>query len=220
MKRIVKSVPSKNYRSDYDLSVGLIERIAQDSSEPWSASDKYPLLIPDEVLDHLVNGKTVTVLSPFKAEVHWTLETDVKDGPAVVADFAEKLIEHAIMAFGDKIPISDIERRNHVLNYHVGMIRLLEATTNVAVDVMKHVTPRQTEAEVETHNEAAEMVEPQEPKKNRYSVEQQADKSWAIFNGGGFVKGGYYSRNEAVQRVSLMITADIEAGVPVDEEIG
>jgi hypothetical protein len=52
-----------------------------------------------------------------------------------------------------------------------------------------------------------------------YSVEQQQDRSWAIMHGGGFVKGGFAFREDAVADAKKRIEGDIEAGVPVVREV-
>jgi hypothetical protein len=54
---------------------------------------------------------------------------------------------------------------------------------------------------------------------SRYSVEQQQDGTWAIFNGGGFVKGGFAFREDAVADAKKRIEADVECGVPVIREL-
>jgi hypothetical protein len=52
---------------------------------------------------------------------------------------------------------------------------------------------------------------------NRYTVEQQADGTYAVFNRGGFVKGGWpaYDRDAALIYARTLADADEEAGVPV-----
>jgi hypothetical protein len=54
-------------------------------------------------------------------------------------------------------------------------------------------------------------------KAKRYSVEQQADGTHAIFCNGGFIKGGYpsYDRTKALSDARDMAEADEECGVPV-----
>jgi HSP90 family molecular chaperone len=54
-------------------------------------------------------------------------------------------------------------------------------------------------------------------KAKRYTVEQQADGTHAIFCNGGFVKGGFlsYERPLAVDAASQLADDDEEAGVPV-----
>lgn len=54
---------------------------------------------------------------------------------------------------------------------------------------------------------------------SRYSVEQQQDRTWAIFLGGGFVKGGYQFHDDAVADAKKRIEADVECGVPVVREV-
>jgi hypothetical protein len=141
MKEIVKSVPSRNYRSRYEPSIALIESIAKDGTDVRNGDE----LTADQVLTAFLNGETVTVLSPFGQEVHWTLE--------------DTTFEH-------------------------------------------------------WKEERAEKA------KHRYTVEQQADKTWAIFHGGGFVQGGYRTREAGVYDANCMITADREAGVPVEMGVG
>lgn len=51
-----------------------------------------------------------------------------------------------------------------------------------------------------------------------YSVEKQFDRSWAVFNGGGFVKA-FREREDAVAYAKHRITDDIECGVPVVKEV-
>lgn len=59
-----------------------------------------------------------------------------------------------------------------------------------------------------------------EKDKRRYTVERQVDGTWAIFHGGGFVQGGFRTREAAAYEANLMITADQEAGVPVEMGVG
>lgn len=58
-----------------------------------------------------------------------------------------------------------------------------------------------------------------EKNKHRYTVEKQADGTWAIFHGGGLIRVGFHSESKAIYEAKCMVIADREAGVPVQMDV-
>lgn len=78
-KRIVKSCPTvvangTPYRAEYEVSVGLIEVISNDTRDSTQRDLKYLTYSRDVVLEMLIEGQPIKVLNPFGTEVIWTLE--------------------------------------------------------------------------------------------------------------------------------------------------
>ena len=72
MKRIFKRCPSVKYESDYEVSIQLLDAIANETREPYNT--EHPAMGVNEVLNKLLNGEEVRNTNPFGTEVIWTME--------------------------------------------------------------------------------------------------------------------------------------------------
>lgn len=69
--------------------------------------------------------------------------------PQNINEFADRLIEQAILAFGDGVAITEVERRRALLTYNVGLVRFIEGLGMVVLG--KHSQPPRTDVEEEAH---------------------------------------------------------------------
>lgn len=119
--------------------------------------------------------------------------------------------------------LSPVQRRDVLRHLALQHNSLLAGSGLDGIEL--EIPPKETAPESELLTAAEERAVEREAlpyamsKASRYSVEQQQDGTYAVFNGGGFVKGGFpsHDRTAALHYARDLADADEQSGVPVME---